>query len=67
MTQSTPKKAGIYQAKLNCFHWFNLIVFVKGEAPMLYIKWAFDMANGELRTIKPEDIESWGREIESWG
>lgn len=64
---STPTEAGLYFAKSKKeMQWFDYVVDVQGEAPMLYISYVLDRGiNGpRLLALKPIDIVEWGKKIE---
>jgi len=68
---TTPRKAGIYFARSNHCKWYDLIVDVQGEEPMLYISYAFNMnlvkAGPSVVYLRPFDIDCWGPEIKAPG
>lgn len=57
-----PTVAGLYWARMDVDNWYNLIVSVEGEAPMLQIGWAVKM-NGldapKLFKPGPWQIDEW--------
>ena len=58
----TPTKAGLYWARANVTGWFNLIVNVEGEAPMLTVTWALRLSGldaPKLIAISPTNIDEW--------
>lgn len=61
----TPDKAGYYWARRRGdFQWYNLIVRVCGEAPMLSIHTVFSFSDDKLYTsLTPSEIH-WGPEVD---
>ncbi len=64
-----PSEAGLYFAKSKKeMKWFDLIVDVQGESPMLYISYALDrgaLTGPRLVAMKPFEVAEWGRKIET--
>ena len=61
-----PQTAGFYWASALDINYFNLIVKVEGNAPMLFITYALDNSFKGPRVIplKPYEITEWGPKIE---
>lgn len=67
LKESLPSKPGLYFAKSRKeMQWFDYIVEVLGEAPMLYISYVLDRGiNGPLILhLKPFEIAGWGSQID---
>jgi len=61
-----PQETGLYFAKSTKSHqWYDLIVDINGEVPMLFITCVFDRGlNGpRVYAAKPYDIAVWGPKI----
>jgi hypothetical protein len=61
-----PQETGLYFAmSTRKQHWYDLIVDIRGEAPMLYIACVFDRGlNGpRVYAAKPFEIAVWGPKI----
>ena len=64
--KQTPTKEGLYWARASVDDWFNLIVSVQGEAPMLQIAWALRLSGLDApKLIKPapSEIDEWDLNI----
>ena len=58
-----PDKPGLYFAKLRKDGWYDLIVNVQGESPMLYISHVYDRSacsGPTIRNMRPFEIAQWG-------
>lgn len=67
VTRPIPTTAGLYWARKTYTKWWNYIVRVEGEAPMLFIAWVLVLGGldgPKLVSARPYDIEQWGNRIE---
>lgn len=58
-----PTQPGLYWARKSFIKWWNYLVKVEGEAPMLHIVWGLEIGRLEiprLMTMTPGSIEEWG-------
>lgn len=65
-----PTEPGFYWASSGTFGWYNLIVRVEGQAPMLYIPWVVNTGlltevGVAIQKAIPSDIKNWGPKIET--
>jgi len=61
---STPNKAGHYFGRSSKEHeWYDLIIYVVGEAPMLRIEHVYCRLQDKLLSANPEDV-CFGPELE---
>jgi hypothetical protein len=62
---NVPTTEGFYWAAQERYQWFNLIVYVAGTPPFMYIKDFIDRAGAtpHLVGLKPSDISRWGPRI----
>ena len=64
---NVPQEPGLYFAKSNKDGWWDLIVNVQGESPMLYIDHIYSRGGASRPRIiveSPGYIAVWGKEIE---
>lgn len=73
MHETTPKRnpmptlPGMYWARRSGVKWWNYLLKVEGEAPMLFIAWGLklDGLDGpKLVPLRAYDIEEWGPKLE---
>ena len=58
---NVPQERGLYWGKTVGYEWWNLIVTVRGEAPMLYISSIFDRYREDtIPNPRPSHIDVWG-------